>query len=222
MIEEKQAQAPALEKETNRVEACSDGVFAVAITLLVFNLNVPELAAQTVMPNSLAKMLASQWAAYLVFIVSFATILIMWVNHHALFKLIYRSNPSFMFANGFLLLLVTVVPFPTRLVAMYLNTSAAETACAVYAGIFVIINLAYNLLWWSAAYHHHLLRPDVSPAIVRAYTRNLLFGLPCYLVAMALAFWNPLASFGVCSLLWIFWGFTSYTGGPSRGYQHAG
>lgn len=221
MIEEKQEQEPALEKETNRVEAFSDGVFAVAITLLIFNLNVPELSPTTT-PLALAKMLFGQWPAYIAFIVSFATILIMWVNHHALFKLIYRSNPSFMFANGFLLLLVTVVPFPTRLVAMYLTTPAAETACAVYAGIFVIINLAYNILWWSAAYHHHLLRPDVSPAIIRAHTRNFLFGMPCYLVAMVLAFWNPLASFGICSLLWIFWGFTSYTGGPSRGYRNVG
>jgi uncharacterized membrane protein len=212
MIEEKQGQEPALEKETNRLEAFSDGVFAVAITLLVFNLNVP-IVSQTAPPQVLEKQLFDQWPAYLAFIISFATILIMWVNHHGLFKLIYRSNPSFMFVNGFLLLFVTIVPFPTRLVALYLTTPSAATACAVYAGIFVIINLAYNLLWWSAAYYHHLLRPDVSPLVIRTRTRNNLFGLPCYLIAMFLAFWSPLASFGICSLLWFFWAFTSYAGG---------
>lgn len=211
MIEEKLEQEPVFEKETNRLEAFSDGVFAVAITLLVFNLNVPNLG-KTVTSGVLAQQLFAQWPAYLAFVISFATILIMWVSHHSLFKLVYRSNPSFMFANGFLLLLVTIVPFPTRLVAEYLNTSAAATACAVYAGLFVIINLAYNILWWSAAYYHHLLRPDIPQSVIRAHTRNYLFGLPCYLVAMVLAFWNPIASFGICSLLWLFWAFTNYAG----------
>ena len=211
MIEEKSEQAPMLEKETNRLEAFSDGVFAVAITLLVFNLNVPILG-KTATSEVLAKMLFAQWSSYLAFTISFATILIMWVSHHSLFKLVYRSNPSFMFANGFLLLLVTIVPFPTRLVAEYLNTPAAATACAVYAGLFVIINLAYNILWWSAAYHHHLLRPGIPPSVIRVHTRKYLFGLPCYLVAMVLAFWNPIASFGICALLWLFWAFTNYTG----------
>jgi uncharacterized membrane protein len=211
MMEEKREQEPALEKETNRLEAFSDGVFAVAITLLVFNLNVPTLD-KAATPQLLAEKLFAQWPAYIAFIISFATILIMWVSHHSLFKLVYKSNTSFMFANGFLLLLVTIVPFPTRLVAEYLTTAAAATACAVYAGLFVIINFAYNILWWSAAYHHHLLRPDVSPSVIRVHTRNYLFGLPCYLVAMVLAFWSPLASFGICSLLWIFWAFTSYAG----------
>src|SRR6266516_2391107 len=129
----------------------SDGVFAVAITLLVFNLQVPHLPAGAISVPALGSALFAQWPSYLTFMTSFATILIMWVSHHGIFKLVYKSDTPFLFANGFLLLLVTVVPFPTSLVAQYLTTPAAAVACAVYSGVFVVINVAYNLLWWSVA-----------------------------------------------------------------------
>jgi TMEM175 potassium channel family protein len=106
-------------------------------------------------------------------------------------------------------MLVTVVPFPTSLVAEYLTTPAAATACAVYAGIFVVINLAYNLLWWIIT-SHRLLNPAISPAQARALTRNFLLGFPVYLLATLLAFWNPYVTIAICSCLWIFWAFTSF------------
>ena len=111
MIEEKQEQEPALEKETNRVEAFSDGVFAVAITLLVFDLKVPLLDKHPYTNRELVGLLFAQWPFYLSFFLSFATIFVMWVNHHAMFKLIQRSSTPFLFANGFLLLLIITVPF---------------------------------------------------------------------------------------------------------------
>src|SRR5437868_2445147 len=98
---------------------------------------------------------------------SFATILIMWASHHGIFKSVYRADTPFLFANGLLLLLVTVVPFPTSLVAQYLSTPAAALVCAVYAGVFVVINVAYNLLWWTAARQRHLLYPTVTPRQVK-------------------------------------------------------
>src|SRR5256886_1464698 len=129
-------------KETGRIEAFSDGVFAVAITLLVFDLKVPpQSALEAISVAGLGKVLYEQWPSYLAFITSFATILIMWVSHHSIFKLVDKSDKPFLFANGLLLMLVTVVPFPTSLVSEYLTTPAAATACAVYAGIFVVINL---------------------------------------------------------------------------------
>jgi len=110
-------------------------------------------------------------------------------------------------------LLVTVVPFPTSLVAQYLSTPAAALACAVYAGVFVVINVAYNLLWW-AALRQRLLHPTVTPRQVKRLTRNFLLGFPVYLLATLLAFWNPYVSLGLCSCLWIFWAFTFYEGSP--------
>ena len=207
--------AGAVEKQTGRLESFSDGVFAVAITLLVFNLQVPHLPAGAISVPALGSALLAQWPAYLTFITSFATILIMWASHHGIFRMVYRADTPFLFANGLLLLLVTVVPFPTSLVTQYLGTPAAALACAVYAGLFVVINVAYNLLWWAATRQRRLLHPSVTPRQVKRLTRNILLGLPAYLLATLLAFWNPYVSLGLCSCLWIFWAFTFYAGSPS-------
>jgi len=144
----------------------------------------------------------------------------MWVSHHGIFKLVSKSDTPSLFANGLLLLLVTLVPFPTSLVAQYLTTPAAALACAVYAGVFVVINVAYNLLWWSASRHRRLLHAGVAPIQVKRHTRNILFGFPVYLLATLLAFWNPYVSLGMCSCLWIFWAFTFYERNPSSAPDH--
>ena len=211
----REQRARAFEKETGRLESFSDGVFAVAITLLVFNLQVPHLPAGEISVPALGNALLKQWPSYLTFMTSFATILIMWASHHGLFKLVYRADTPFLFANGLLLLLVTVVPFPTSLVAQYLRTPAGALACAVYAGIFVVINIAYNLLWWTAMHQRRLLHPTVTPRQVKRLTRNVLLGLPVYGLSTLLAFWNPYVSVGLCSCLWIFWAFTFYECSPS-------
>jgi len=203
--------AGAVEKQTGRLESFSDGVFAVAITLLVFNLQVPHLTGASTV-EALRTALLKQWPSYLTFMTSFATILIMWASHHGIFKLVYKADTPFLFANGLLLLLVTVVPFPTSLVAQYLTTPAAKLACAVYAGVFVVINVAYNLLWWAAVRQRRLLLPAVTPRQVKRLTRHILLGLPVYGLATLLAFWNPYVSLGLCSCLWIFWAFTFYEG----------
>lgn len=207
--------AGAVEKQTGRLESFSDGVFAVAITLLVFTLQVPHLPAGAISVTALGSALLKQWPSYLTFMTSFATILIMWASHHGLFKLVYKADTPFLFANGLLLLLVTVVPFPTSLVAQYLSTPAAALACAVYAGVFVVINLAYNLLWWTAVRERRLLHPAIADSRVKRLTHHILLGLPVYLLSTLLAFWNPYVSLGLCSCLWIFWAFTFYEGSPS-------
>jgi uncharacterized membrane protein len=209
--------AGTVEKQTGRLESFSDGVFAVAITLLVFNLQVPHLPTGAISVPALGSALFAQWPSYLTFMTSFATILIMWASHHRIFKLVYRADTPFLFANGLLLLLVTVVPFPTSLVAQYLSTPAAALVCAIYAGVFVVINVAYNLLWWTAARQRHLLYPTVTPRQVKRLTRHILLGLPVYGLATLLAFWNPYVSLGLCGCLWIFWAFTFYERSPSPG-----
>ena len=214
--------AGAVEKQTGRLESFSDGVFAVAITLLVFTLQVPHLPAGAISVPALGSALLAQWPAYLASMTSFATILIMWASHHSIFKLVCKVDTPFLFANGLLLLLVTVVPFPTSLVAQYLSTPAAALACAVYAGVFVVINLAYNLLWWTAVRERRLLHPAVTDSQVKRLTRHILLGLPMYLLATLLAFWNPYVSLGLCSCLWIFWAFTYYERSPSPRRPTAG
>lgn len=190
-------------KETGRVEAFSDGVIAIAITLLVLELKVPQLGEAST-PELWSALLA-RWPSYAAFLVSFVTILIVWVNHHRLFSIINRSDTRFLFLNGLLLLTITVIPFPTALLAEYLEKPSATAACAIYSGTFLVLALAFNGVWRYASYRNRLLASNVSPEQVAAVSRSFFFGPISYLVAVVLAFVSVAASFGLCMLLALFW-----------------
>lgn len=195
------------EKETGRVEAFSDGVFAIAITLLVLDLKVPRDAE---LHGSLAAALLRQWPIFLAYLTSFATILVMWVNHHVMFGRIRRVDSPFLFLNGLLLLFVTFVPFPTSLVAEYFRASgpSARTAGLVFSGTYVLIAVAYNLLWRYASAGKNLLDPHVSEERVREITRKYAPGIPLYLVAVVLALFSVTASIALCLAMAVFFAFT--------------
>jgi uncharacterized membrane protein len=199
------------EKETGRIEAFSDGVFAIAITLLVLELKVPHLPGEAPL-RALGDALLAEWPSYLAFVTSFFAILIMWANHHAMFNLVRRVDAPFLYANGFLLFVVTLVPFPTALLAEYLDRPAAPLAAAVYGGTFVVGALAYNVLWRSAITGRRLLRADVPEERIERITRSYKVGVPLYLAATAGAFVHPFITVGICIALWIFWITTSRTG----------
>lgn len=113
------------DKETARVEAFSDGVFAIAITLLILEIRVPHLAADAG-DRGLFFSILQLWPSLLAFLLSFLVILIMWISHHELIRLVRGVNDQFLFANGFLLLMVTFVPFPTAVLAQYLGTKSCQ------------------------------------------------------------------------------------------------
>src|SRR5690349_2815120 len=101
--------------DVTRVEAFSDGVFAIAITLLVLNIHIPTIGE--VGPNGLAAALLNQWPVYLAYLSSFITILVMWLGHHNLFRYSVRVDHTFLILNGLFLLGVTLVPVPTAILA---------------------------------------------------------------------------------------------------------
>jgi uncharacterized membrane protein len=202
------------EKETGRLEAFSDGVFAIAITLLIIEIKVPHLPPEAV-NREVWGALWGLWPSFLALVMSFVSILIMWVNHHGLFGLVQRVDASFLFANGFLLLLITFVPFPTAVLADYLDRAAANTAAALYCGTYVLINLAYNLLWHTAT-HHRLLRAQVPAAHIQKLRRAYRLTLPVYVVAAALALFHAFVGLVVCSALWGVWAFLNYRPADSR------
>jgi uncharacterized membrane protein len=195
--------APA-EKETGRIEAFSDGVFAIAVTLLVLELKVPQLGEEAGGLELWSALLA-RWPSYLAYLVSFVTILIVWVNHHRLFGLIQRSDSRFMFLNGLLLLVVTTIPFPTALLAEYLEKPAAWVACAVYSGTFFLLALSFNAFWRYAAHRDRLMAQPLSAEQRTQIGRSLLFGPITYGIAFALAFFSVAASFGLCIILALYW-----------------
>jgi uncharacterized membrane protein len=197
--------------ETGRIEAFSDAVFAIAITLLVLDVKVPRGLDGG---RTLAWALGAMWPTYLAFVTSFATILIMWINHHRMFTLIGRADDRLMFYNGLLLLGVTIVPFPTALVAEYLRHDGQNTAAAVYNGTFVFIAICYNLLWRTAAVDDRLLHTDASRQAIQRIFDAYRFGPLLYVVAFALAFVSVTASLVVNLALAVF--FSRPTGERQR------
>jgi uncharacterized membrane protein len=196
------------EKETGHLEAFSDGVFAIAITLLIIDIKVPHLPPEAANRELWAALLGL-WPSLLALVMSFASILIMWVNHHGLFGRVQGVDAPFLFANGFLLLLITFVPFPTAVLAEYLDREAANTAAALYCGTYVLINIAYNLLWHTAT-HHRLVRVQVPAAHIRKIRTAYRLTLPIYVVAAALALFHAFAGLVVCSVVWGVWAFLNY------------
>jgi uncharacterized membrane protein len=197
-----------MEKETVRIENFSDAVFAIAITLLVLDLHVPDTNA---VKNGIELLvyLKSEWTAYLAFTLSFFSIFIMWVNHHKIFKQIYSRNTAIMFANGLILFLVSAVSFPTALLARFFDGEASNIAVAIYTGIFVLINISYNLLWFIASKNKKLLRPGITNSAIKKIRNNYLYGLPTYLIAFGISFQYPAVALGISMILLVFWALSS-------------
>jgi uncharacterized membrane protein len=191
------------EKETGRLEAFSDGIFGIAMTLLVLDIKVPR-ALEIAGRSSLGEALLRQWPTYAAYVLSFVTVLIMWTNHHKVFRLIRRTDPTFLLINGLLLMFVTLVPFPTSLLAEHLAQPGGATAAAVYSGTFVLIAVMFNGLWHYAAWQDRLLIRGYDPDAARSITRQYRFGPLLYGTALLLAFVNVWASVGLCGGLAVF------------------
>jgi len=191
-------------RETGRLEAFSDGVFAIAATLLVLELRAP-LPTALHEGERLRDVLWHEWPAYLAFATSFATILIMWVNHHNLFALIRRTDHAFLLLNGLLLATVTVIPFPTQVLAEYIREPDARTAAIFYAGTFLAMAVAFNRLWWYAQRDGRLLVPDVDPVVIRTINQQFRLGPLTYVVALVVAALQPIVGFALVMLLAVYW-----------------
>jgi len=196
-------------KDTSRLDAFSDGVFAIAITLLALDLKIPHMNdLSSPASASLWASLEHEWPDYFAVITSFFSVLIMWVHHHTVFRWVRRTDPLLLFANGLLLFFVTVVPFPTAMVAEYLNTPVAPAACALYAGIFLGISIAF-LLMLLAALRPSIVDPDAPATTIRRLRRSYWAGPPLYLLAVIVAPFSPWLAMGICTALWIVWAATT-------------
>ncbi len=176
--------------ETARVEAFSDGVFAIAITLLILEIKIPAPG-----PTPLSLQLLRQWPSYVSFVISFAFIGIMWINHHRLFTHIRKSDNGLLILNLLLLLGVTAIPFPTAVLAAHLRQAGERTAALFYNGMYVFNAICFNLLWrYGASKRHQLLANDVDHEAVHHITRQYSFGPVFYLVCLGLAYVSVSAS----------------------------
>jgi len=199
-----------MDRETARVEAFSDGIFGIAMTLLILEFRVPPLPQGAEDGRrQLMLGLLHLWPSGVAFLLSFGTILIMWVNHHGLFKHAHGADNRLLFANGFLMLIVTFVPFPTAVLAEYLDRRAANVAATFYCATFVLVSISYNLLLWSVVANR---RHDAawSEATIARVKKAYRMGLWAYLIATATAMFWPYLGVAICFSLWPLWAMLRY------------
>jgi uncharacterized membrane protein len=173
-----------------RLEAFADGVFAIAATLLILNVD-GQIPGDV---GNLGASILHIWPSYLAYAVSFVTIGIMWVNHHTVMAQIDRTDRRFLFANIGLLMCIAFVPFPTRLVAEHIRGDGARDAALVYGFTMVATAIMFSVTWFYASLGGRLLRRDANPAVVSGISRSYLPGPWIYLVATLLAYASPTAS----------------------------
>jgi TMEM175 potassium channel family protein len=177
----------AVETGTARFETFSDGVFAIAATLLVLELSATPGAR-------LGHELLHLWPSYLAYVTSFLTIGIIWMNHHHTVSLLGRTDRTMQFLNILLLLTIAFLPFPTKLVAQNLGNSGEKAAALVYAATFVLM-AALHLVWWRYARTDRRLVAEGTPdSALRAVDRAYLPGVPMYGAVFVLAFFSPLGA----------------------------
>jgi len=161
---------------TARLETFADGVFAIAATLLILNVEVPDLAER-----SLTHELVRLWPAYVGYAVSFLTIGIIWVNHHTVLRQLRGIDRTFLFINVFFLLCIAFIPFPTRLLATYVRTDNGEAAAFAYGVTLTLTAIFFNLMWrYAIGGGGRLLRPDADRREVDGITRSYRPGVPMY------------------------------------------
>jgi uncharacterized membrane protein len=170
---------------TGRLEAFSDGVFAIAITLLVLDIKVPALE-NIGSDSALLVALGEQWPKYFANALSFFTVLIMWGGHHNLVSYVERTNWTFFLINGFYLMGVAVLPFPTALLSEYIGHEGRNTALAVYSATFLGISLLFKAQRLYAV-RAHLLDSSADPQQIQHLRRRNLVGPIFYVLTLRLA-----------------------------------
>jgi uncharacterized membrane protein len=185
-----------------RLETFADGVFAIAATLLILIVEVPELDE-----HSLAHELVRLWPAYVGYAVSFLTIGIIWVNHHTVLRQIRGVDRIFLFINVFFLLCIAFIPFPTRLLATYVRTDDGRAAAFVYGITLTTTAIFFNLMWrYAIGGGGRLLRADADQREVDGITRSYRPGVPMYAGSTVVGIFNAevaAALFAVIALFYV-------------------
>jgi uncharacterized membrane protein len=192
------------ERVNARLETFCDGVFAIALTLLVIDLKIPvttAIATSADLWRALGHLLPSVFA----FLLSFGIIFISWVNHHEGMKLVDKSSHPFIYANGFLMLGVVFVPFPTALLGENLMTAHAAPAVVLYSASGALMGVGWALNAWTTLHPRPLTRNERATVRMRSAFRNAWFAIVFYTVCAIVAVWLPLVIAAVITVMWIYW-----------------
>ena len=191
-------------KSLSRLEMFSDGVFAIAITLLILEIKVPPIDSIH-SADDLVNALLHLWPSYFAFVYSFGGILVQWVLHHNTFNHLDKTSRSFLYTNGFLLFTIVFFPFPTALLAEYINTEYAMPAIVFYGMASVINALAWFLFIRSIKKPKRLLNDAFSPEEYNKLRAGNHFALIVYASTALLAIWLPYTSLIISVALWALW-----------------
>ena len=172
---------------TGRLEAFSDGVFAIAATLLVLEFTVNAR-------QDLGQQLLDLWPAYLAYVTSFVTIGIIWMNHHHTVSMLARVDRTFLFINILLLLTIAFLPFPTKLVGDDLRHGGEEAAALDYTATLLLMAVLHQFWWQYARRGRRLIADSVPNSALKAVDRSYMAGVPAYGIAFVVAFFSPLAA----------------------------
>lgn len=187
-------------QEKGRVDAFSDGVLAIAITLLVLEIRLPAGEHE----GSLLQLLLEEWPSYLAYLMSFLTIGIMWINHDGLFRMFRRVDRNVLLLNAILLMFITFLNFPTVILAEYIQTSDMQVAALFYSLSTFLVAVGYNGLWWYARAHPWLLHDGLTLELQRSLTRSYNIGLSLYAAAFLAGFIHGAISIALCFGLAVF------------------
>jgi uncharacterized membrane protein len=184
-----------------RVEAFSDGVFAVAATLLIFNIQLDKTA-----PGGLLTALLAAWPKYAAYVASFLTIGVMWINHHGLFERIARLNRTLVFLNLLLLMAIVFLPFPTAVLGSnILVPHDANTAASLYALNAFVIAVFFSVVWTYTLMHPVLLAPDLDRAAAMRSWPRFSAGLVAYLLCVPIGQVSAIAVVIICAALAVYY-----------------
>jgi len=173
------------EVPTNRLEALVDGVFAIAMTLLVLSIRIPDLANPTA--GDLFSQLVVLWPTILSFIISFIILGMFWVAHHTEFRFIKKLDHKLIWLNIFYLLFVSLLPFSAELLGRYPYNQAAVIVYGIHLMLMVLI---HYFMWQHASHHKDLVVEDLDPRINKLADRLSYVGVGSYVLAIALSFWR--------------------------------
>jgi uncharacterized membrane protein len=185
----------------SRLEAFADGVFAIAATLLVLSVDAQVPSGG----RDLRQALLDIWPSYVAYVLSFVTIGILWINHHTVMHQVGHVDRTFLFLSVGLLMAVSFVPFPTRLVAEHIQDDGAQAAALAYGITLTSTATFFNALWLYASRNGRLLRPDADRRVVSGITRSYLPGPFIYLGATLVALVNAGLSVALFVVIAIFY-----------------
>lgn len=193
-----------MEKKTGRLEAFSDGIFGVAITLLAIEIGIKEYEGAN--NSNLWQKIIENWPEYFTYFNSFATVLLIWMGHHKIFNRIWKANHWIILLNGLVLLFVVLFPFPTKTVGAFINTGAVNTAVAFYAGFTGIIVLSMLFLNLGIINNPQIItNPDKNLPWFKNEIKQQIIAILVYTLATIVAFYSATIALAITFLMWVFW-----------------